>query len=150
MNRRLVDAGFLFRNGHARCGGCRVLEDRTEGGRSTRKREGWTYHAALGWVCPSCSRWATRSTTSPVVLQQPDGSSSSDGRDGPLELAGPRGFGFQAPEHVLAGRITELLTTKRGRRRRRARARRREGNRDRQANTAGRRGVRANRRRASG
>ena len=54
-----IEAGFLRRNGHARCGGCGMVEGRTPGGKAARKAGGWTYTGrnALGWVCRECARW---------------------------------------------------------------------------------------------
>lgn len=93
MNPAVADAGYLYRNGHARCGGCGLEEEPVAGGKRERKHEGWTYDRAhgLGWVCPACRRWVRDATPS-------SGPSVPDaGPSAPLYDPEPvRGFGLRA------------------------------------------------------
>lgn len=99
MKPSVVDAGYMHRNGHCRCGCCGALEDRTPGGRRERKREGWTYDAThgLGWICPPCVahfRAELRSQEQPTERLEP----------GTADARPVRGFGLRRPRLTLPRR----------------------------------------------
>lgn len=67
-----IRVGQMYQNGHVRCGGCLVVEDRCTGGRATQREVGWTYTLPLGWVCRVCALWARPSPEGDTPLQPED------------------------------------------------------------------------------